>query len=265
MIPCEASDAHLCHQIIRSRPVDEESESAPLISGFLALVKAFICIADVLFRDLSCKKHVYSTSSMKLHCQALARETNSDMHAPSCYSSILEAVKKLRKMQQELPVELSLPSKCLLPAPNLPSRKSVTIKDRQFAIMRVNVHVTSLYLQSTLMDLVLESPIQPTTQTTLPSSTNPMSLETVLCPRCGQLNNGKDLWGFRESLSQQLLNILNVSETDALEANGLSMVSPLSHINFRNIDRNIDRKDQADGSCTARGQYGPVSGTRSRK
>lgn len=77
----------------------------------------------------------------------------------------------------------------------------------QFSSMRVNIHVTHLWLQSLIMDL----------------------LEAAQ-PHCQVSFDVRALWADREALSRQLLLIIFNSPPTALEANGLHLANKVRDI-----------------------------------
>jgi hypothetical protein len=93
--------------------------------------------------------------------------------------------------------------------------------------MRVNIHVTSLYLQSTLLDICLndsQKPQRPPSREYSASVADSTSPGTLGSEEGMELTTQTELWELREQLARELLEVLTLSNTEALESNGLSMV-----------------------------------------
>jgi hypothetical protein len=146
--------------------------------------------------------------------------------------ALLEVVKRLQTTLTELPVELRLSSRC--PSPNLsapPRIEMVAVAAQQFAIMRVNIYVTSLYLQSSLLDIYLNSISKmqrPSSRGYSASIADSASSCTPGSEDLGESTAQAELWELREELARELLDIVTVSSPQTLEANGLSMVSQIN-------------------------------------
>jgi restriction endonuclease Mrr len=103
----------------------------------------------------------------------------------------------------------------------------LSLRDRQFAIMRVNIHVTSLYLQSTLLDTSLDALTKSSCREASGSVTSSESPVMFASEEGPEARTNAELWELRENLAQELLNVLRRSTSKTLEANGLSMVGAL--------------------------------------
>lgn len=134
--------------------------------------------------------------------------------------SLLRIIKRLQSVLDELPDQLKIST--LDPQYRSPNATLVgnDIVSYQFDIMRANIHITSLYIQST----ILESCSSAFTRSSVDVLAGSPEDESDISP--GQPPRTQ-LWTFRESIARELLEVLNFCSTKALEANGSSMVSHL--------------------------------------
>lgn len=133
--------------------------------------------------------------------------------------ALLRIIKKLSLTLNELPDELKLPS--------LDENTRQWPNAYQFDIMRANIHITSLYLQSTILETCLSS-YQPRRGNDASASTSPSNSAdgAVTSPESApEWSTRIELWKFRESIARELLELLKFCSSWTLEANGSSMVN----------------------------------------
>lgn len=107
----------------------------------------------------------------------------------------------------------------------------------QFEAMRANVHITSLYMQSTILENYSDTLQRPTPQSG---------------DRLGNANGEVDfstrahLWKYREGIAREMLDVLNSCSPSTLEANGTSMVKKIREIAATLLNREGDQSMLSD-------------------
>lgn len=129
---------------------------------------------------------------------------------------LVELPSHLKFPQRETTLDLSA---CSIAEP-------VTLSDQQFAILRVNIHVTSLYFQSTLLDLCLNTAPRPSEPKCPDPVEEQTGSDTARPAAVVHTPTQVELSELRVNLAKELLDILSLSTSKSLEANGLSMVGP---------------------------------------
>lgn len=231
-----------------------ESGHIPLISGFIALVKVFLAVVDLLSNGFpGSPPQAYSMSAGSLLPQMFPEDPTDPIHphkapAPSrstpSLSQLLRIIRKLQSTLDELPDELkiyTLDPQLRSPTPDNSEPQSTTAY--QFDVMRANIHITSLYIQSTILE------------TCSSAFANSASGSEVVMTSPGDAGSPgytpqTQLWKFRESIARELLEVLNFCSSRTLEANGSSMVGEF-HILFwlsldMYADARIDCQDKRD-------------------
>ena len=231
LIPSEVSDDML-HPSTSDISSSESTsyEGRPLISGFIGIVKIFLCMADHLTYPNPAA--TLSPSARRLRSQLSASRglMGDDEQRHSHKIEALSLVmRRLEATIRELPEELQMPRGRYGYAADEPF-ESWPLRSRQFEMMTANIHVTSLFFQSAMLEECLndmaaagqqpmpESPASHRSSTTMVSGTSPGSQGLV----DGSVRDR--LRKIRKSLAQELLDVLTCFSLDILEANGKSMV-----------------------------------------
>lgn len=277
LVPLEIRDENLmADPMLLPPPVPSQGGHRPLITGFIALVKVFLCVGDIVSKAFPGPLPSYALSAGHLNSRFLpelaSRSPPSHSFATPSLESLFKVIQRLHATLNHLPDELKLPSHRGLPPvstltsppPAICSASPLTDYSRspwvststsqpgspaakisrQFEIMRVNIHVTSLYFQSALLEICLNTLQQRAGNEVSGSSASapasPPSAATTASSQCSSVARegcglGADgamesaariqLWEFREKLASELLNLLTSSSHETLEANGSSMVS----------------------------------------
>lgn len=200
----------------------------PLISGFIALIKVFLCVVDLLSNGFpGSPPQAYSMTSGTLRpviypegATNLTYTPTDSAHSSSTISlgALLRIIRKLQITLEELPSELKISTlDPLLRIPHESSRDS-SVRIHQFDTMSANIHITSLYIQSTILEACSNA------------FTNPQAIAHGASPGSDTRSSHDytprtQLWMFRKSIAAELLEVLNFCSSRTLEANGSSMVS----------------------------------------
>lgn len=94
----------------------------------------------------------------------------------------------------------------------------------QFNIMKVNIHITKLYLQSVILERCSSSS----------TSTHVVTSPGVVSWTDDNASED-DLWRLREDICRQLLEILESYPIETLESHGTSMVSAAQFLRLANV------------------------------
>lgn len=235
-------------------------DSPPTISGFIALIKVFLCVADLLDVVFPGPPAHFSLSPGSHALKYLLPQQegfipNNPLHdaasSPSEMSildSLLQVMTRLNAVLNDLPDELR-------PIRNADDTRRVLRNNvpSHFEIMRANIHITSIYIQSMIIEMCL-SKVQGLPPTQLKATAAALetsqggggdgggshsinALQDLLLttppadPNAGASPGtvaggiGARLWQLKESIARELLEAVTSSPTWVLESNGSSMVS----------------------------------------
>ncbi|EPE37018.1 hypothetical protein GLAREA_09181 [Glarea lozoyensis ATCC 20868] len=200
LMPLELDDEHLPNTSRESDDIESENATAPLISGFVSLIKVFICVIGLLNEDHSQAPSpgiVSNTISSGVPpLTTLKLRNNSLQNATLDYPVILQSLKNI---VFEFPQELQSYTIPEMFSNDQPSSTP------QLDIMKANIHITRLYLMSS----VLESS----------ASSIPPTRDAIVA-----------IWNERESICRQLLEVVHHCPLQTLESNGTSMVIKIREI-----------------------------------
>ncbi|KAK7210811.1 hypothetical protein V2G26_017989 [Clonostachys chloroleuca] len=210
LLPLELSD----EQLLDPAAV---TTSTPVISGFVALIHVFTCMVDLLDTAFpgapSYFRLTSSSLSARLFADAIPEPQRSiGLSDDHILDPLVLVMARLEGTLGKVPDSLKLPSPGSPPLSHLMGPR----KAEQFEIMRANIHITSIYIQSMTLEMCLSK-----LEGRRPPSSS--TQETDLSPQNSGLID--QLWKMRESVAQDLLSIVNVSAPAVLEANGNSMES----------------------------------------
>jgi hypothetical protein len=228
-------DAHIQMEHTNNVLDHHESSQIPLISGFIALVKVFLAVVDLLSNGFpGSPPQVYSMSSGSLLPRVFPADSTDStssgaVPAPSrstlSLSALLRIIKKLQSTLEELPDELKIYT--LDPQLRSPSTSDLSHPEPQstiayqFDVMRANIHITSLYIQSTILETCSSAFANSVLGSEMVTTSPGDGGSPIHTPQT-------QLWKFRESIARELLEVLNFCSSRTLEANGSSMVSIFS-------------------------------------
>lgn len=225
LLPLELSDEELTPTADgRGKPPD--GDRPPMISGFVGLVKVFACVVDILGSLFPGAPRRYSLSSSTLAASTLSGEDAERSPAGLPGVPLLDhfsrLVARLHGVIGGLPDELR---------PMCTSRSPPDTGERasHFAIMRTNIHVTSLYIQAMVLEMCLnhldDLPGKAGDQTT-GMGHGPVAspgTDTGAGLLSGQI--AAQLRRNKSAIAAELLNAVSSSLLWTLESNGQSIVS----------------------------------------
>lgn len=186
----------------------------PVISGFIALIRVYLCIVDLLSYGLpGLYPPVYATSSSSTH-----PGQSPGLDATMSLNTLLRIVRKVQTALEQLPDQLSISTQPQTPEGQSPNSE---LLENQFNIMKANIHITSLYIQST----ILEACSSAFTKTNGDMTGSP--LETASSPGTPPRTQ---IWMYRKSIAKELLDVLNFCSSRSLEANGQSVIVKIREI-----------------------------------
>ncbi|KAH6672147.1 hypothetical protein B0J14DRAFT_67975 [Halenospora varia] len=222
LIPLELDDDNLIPSKEPSRK--GEPTSTPLIAGFIALVKVFLCVLNLITEE-SKNQLPSSPSTSRQGVEPVPTLNNTGLgRQVTNHANRLSIMSNLSNIINDLP-----PSLRDLSPPQHPRNESESTYTRQFQIMKANIHITRLYLQSSILESFTSAPA-PTSSSSIDPGT----------PSKG----ANQLWQSREDICRQLLEILNYCPLQTLESNGSSMVVKIREIAATLLD---DEEDDDDG------------------
>lgn len=220
IIPVPIDDEHLVEPAEGVSTVDNEnlvSPTTPCIVGFVALIQVFKCCSDLFSYGIPGSiNHAYSMAAGPLDNHLFPASPESTASAPASFpptkgiASIFNVFQRLGAIMDSLPTELKVSDR----APSSNDRSDHTIN--QFDIMRANVHITSLYLQSTILE-------------TFASNTRAVISDARLVSEEADRVKAQ-IWALRESICRELLSLLESCPPWTLEANGSSMILKIREI-----------------------------------
>lgn len=217
--------AHSLYVLPTDRPL-------PVISGLVALIKVFLCVVDLLtngFPGSPPRAFAMTSGSLRPHVYPENAADSTYTPADSTQSSstvglsaLLQIIRKLHTTIEELPKERICILDPQLLDPHRYSSESV-VRAHQFDTISANIHITSLYTQSTILEACSNA------------FTNPQAIAHGASPgdasRPNQATTPRtQLWMFRKSIATELLEVLKFCSSRTSEANGSSMVSVSSPI-----------------------------------
>ncbi|KAF2678443.1 hypothetical protein K458DRAFT_138954 [Lentithecium fluviatile CBS 122367] len=238
LLPCQVDDEALsAHELTSMEHASSlhyppRNRPLPIISGFVALIKVFLCVVDLLSNGFpGSPPQAYAMTSVASRSLFYPDKPLDCTHPPTSSApskstiglgALLHIIKKLQATLEELPEELkisTLDPELQFPDHNSSMSPSLT---HQFDTMRANIHITSLYIQSTILEACSNA------------FTNPQA-DNSSSPRDEARSSSEhtprtQLWMFRKSIAKELLEVLNFCSSRTLEANGSSMIVKIREI-----------------------------------
>ncbi|CVK85514.1 uncharacterized protein FPRN_06609 [Fusarium proliferatum] len=205
----------------------EEPRDTPLIAGFIASVKLYLCAAALGLDKLPGNPR-YGPFS--------ASSSSETLKSPNAQGLSLEQgldiVRAVRDVIQQLPEEFRMfnldgnPNKGLL----------------SFVILRTNVHMTSLFIQSIILATLSGSNPSFQQDNRNPSSTG--SEHGLLLEESQNANH--QLFKLRKDIAQECCDIIIITPVSALKANGIAAVSKLREITATLLGYKVNSSCPAD-------------------
>lgn len=198
----------------------------PCIAGFVALIQVFLCCVEFYSHGLPGSIAQSYNSATVPQDSGLRRATSPEASSPGLgrHHQRLDMVHRmfrtLNRVIEALPKELGLPTATSDDGPPKMDGRSAS----QFGIMRANIHITSLYLQSNILE---------TFQSSLRADASQSDDEDTRV--------SSQIFRFRQSIARELLNIIEYCPLETLEPNGASMV-----IKIREIASSLLEHDNAE-------------------
>ena len=199
LLPRELDDESLSDELSEDYDLSGKGRTAPLISGFVSLIKVFLCMIGFLNEDHSqapSPNITCSITSSGIRPPTIKLRNNSLQNATLDHASILQSLKDI---VYEFPQELQGYS------PVEDASKEFISSTPHLDIMKANIHITRLYLMSS----ILESS----------TSSNSPTHATIVA-----------IWNERETICRQLLDVVRYCPLQTLESNGTSMVIKIREI-----------------------------------
>ena len=218
LLPLELSD----EELVDGSPASAaQSQRLAVITGFIALIKVFLCIVDLLDKSFPGPPPYFGLSSGRLATMIFKAWDGKDLPARALpdlpvLESLFQVMTRLDATLTDLPEPLSLRN----PRNGSPrgQDEKACADMAQFEIMRANIHITAIYFQSLVLEMCLNKlqSIQSHTPVDDAPASSPVS--TI----------SSQLWQVKESVARELLDILSYSSALVLESNGSSMVGLIS-------------------------------------
>ncbi|CAI6340139.1 unnamed protein product [Periconia digitata] len=249
LLPLEVDDDALINEDLRPvSPIPGNIDTPvrrplPLISGFVALVKVFLCVVDLLSNGFpGAPPHTYAMTSGTLRTHIFPESSTGSARVDTgnalskssiSLSALLRIIRQLQHTQEDLPQALKISN--VDRQSQSPPTDSEMPPDlsHQFDIVRANVHITSLYLQSCIIEACSDAFTSPQASTIVSSPGD----EAGSSPKCTPRTQ---LWIFRKSLAKELLEVLNFCSSRTLEANGSSMIVKIREIASTLLDSDLE-------------------------
>ncbi|KAE9370012.1 hypothetical protein N431DRAFT_468098 [Stipitochalara longipes BDJ] len=227
LLPAEVSDEEL-EQRIQSSPATAPITGTriSLISGFIALIKVFLCVGQLISNSAPLSFAHPNPSWTTNILDQLRLNPPYIPHGPAkeCLDidSLRQMLRNLANVLNDLPQELQITA-------NRPPDLSTNCI--QYNIMKANIHVTRLFFQSTILERC--------STVFYDSSGLEENLEIIFL---SQEQIAKiELWKARDMIATELLDVLNHCTRDSLEANGASVVIKIRSIASTLLGRDDER------------------------
>lgn len=245
LLPLEVADEFLTVKPLPCLP-PHPPEGRPIICGFIALVKIFLSVYDLITDVFLSSNRNYPTTldTAREGLPSQLSESPGNTRQPwvnRSFDILFQLMRRHQEFSNELPDELKLGFRHNSPdirgdsPPGLSISNQDRTASRQFSIMRVNIHVTSLFFQSAFLDICLDSP-----RLVENSNCSFSMLANSLSPMEGRKPDERvkgsadvstaQLMDLRLQFSQEILDILSSHPLDTVAANGESMVRHLYDI-----------------------------------
>jgi len=215
LLPLEVSDEELERDAGSSQAA--VTASTPIISGFAALIRVFLCIGQLISNRKPLSSYQPNPSWTTNFLDQLRLNPPYIPHGPAqeCadIDSLRQMLRNLTNVLNDLPPELQISL----------SSAHTTVESQQFEIMQANIHITRLFFQSAILERC--------STVFYDSSGLEAYDENAENTYMSQEQIAKiELWKAREMIATELLRVLNYFNRDSLEANGASAVRTIEVI-----------------------------------
>ncbi|KAH7324980.1 hypothetical protein B0I35DRAFT_173055 [Stachybotrys elegans] len=234
MLPLEWTDEELSagRVIPGARPL-------PAIAGFVAVIKVFVCIIDLVNEAFLSSPGTYSMTTKPL-VPRLVPELGPPLPR-ICNHPDVPLIDALFRLMSQIDRFLSLlphdlkPNRPVEPATQFPSPSSDRDIPAYFDIMKANIHITSIYVQSVILStcLLRTRALSRRDDSLSVSDSWSWGGSSPATPAGASPRDNSataDLWRLREHIARELLHVINASSLWALESNGGSMVVKIREI-----------------------------------
>lgn len=235
-MPLELSDQQL--SAASSLPMISPVNATPVISGFVNQVRVFQCLRDMISTDVTRSYlRAYPLHNDNLGLSFPPAEHGEDWGKThrNPYQSLTGSLETARTIMQRFSRILkSLPNELKFP-PSLDARLP-QLESQQFDVVRTTLHITCLFLQSTLIENLFNSQLPARLEGMPPTASKDTPSGFATTSMTGNISNTTEQWILRESISQNLLEILDSTPSQTLERNGYSLArDPLPQCLFAQI------------------------------
>ncbi|RDW95118.1 hypothetical protein BP5796_00881 [Coleophoma crateriformis] len=215
LMPLEVEDEHLQPGSMIA-PTIPQNAPTPVISGFVILIKVFSCLLDLVAAPRKVAYSRLATQSTFPNLDTVSSPQSGSAASQNLGETMLSEDTLLRTMQSLENVLSDIPEDLKLFSP----MNTSSTRAQQFEIMKANIHITKLYLQSWILD-----------RCPIPPSGRPGSRSGLSPPENEQWNIS------REEIARQLLQVINICSQSTLESHGTSMVVKIREIAATLLDR----------------------------
>jgi hypothetical protein len=204
------------HEPPSSHSPASSTPHTPLIAGFIAYIALFQRLRQITCIPISCRSPYelfpqgYPLDHIGDTYPAAANET-----LPAHFTTHLDAIGEMRRhfeaATMDLPLELRVPG----PA----STSALEPLASEFHIAKANIHITSLYIQSVLLENIIHVQLLPALPSARPDEEGSSTLDTgtEMLLKC-------ELWKYRSAIAQGLLSVLEHIPKETLERNSFAFV-----------------------------------------
>ncbi|KAL3469307.1 hypothetical protein BJX99DRAFT_75993 [Aspergillus californicus] len=215
-------------------------QQTPLIAGFLGYIALFQCLRRILAGDVpvSCQQayELFPGKSMLDHHRESSIDPYEGIPLPltTRLLAIREMMSDFQSSIQQLPPELRFPISVGAGSP-LPG-----LLASQFDMARANIHITSLYIQSVIVENIIHVQLLPAVRAASTASSSPITStptpkptrhqddeEPRLSPVDLETLIKRELWRLRGMITQRLLDVIDQTSKQTLEGNSFAFVTAI--------------------------------------
>ncbi|KAH6955800.1 hypothetical protein BKA56DRAFT_503054 [Ilyonectria sp. MPI-CAGE-AT-0026] len=231
MLPMELDDDALVDgSPDQPRCLDGTHYRKPLISGFIELLKVFLCVVDILHKAFPGAPQTYNLASSPPEARLLqGNDSHHFYDSIPTMESLFQAISRLTTTLGNMPPELKTPQfqdQAMNTDAEFGEDPHLK-KAAQFDIMRANIYITNIYLRSMMLEMGLTKLEQEGGGNNLHSGTSPCSNEAATMAR---LSCREQLWQMKELVAKELLGVVHSCSPWTLESNGGSMIAKIREI-----------------------------------
>lgn len=247
LMPLELSDDELSSDApLPEVPTRQFADrNIPMIAGFTALVKVFLSVGDLLHKAFPGAPPDYQLSSGAWEISLFHEYERHRTHASgssTMLDSLFQVMARLNTTLGDLPEALRMPRRRGSAGALETEGTSLPQISPQFDIMRANIHITAIYIQSTILETCLSKIDQKKAeqnQLPHPAALTPGSHSSPSkdLPATPDVSTREQLWELREAIARELLDVVRSNSSWTLESNGLSMITKIREIASTLLER----------------------------